>query len=88
MARDEGIGAEAGGAQSRFRPRQLERIDVDADQPPAWLHGFQDRLRVRAAAERAVDRHLAGCRLKAAKHFSQHDRSVRVGQPLTPGRTA
>ena len=59
VARDEGVGAEAGRAQARFRAWQLERIDVEPDEPSARLHALQDRARVTAAAERAIDRHLA-----------------------------
>ena len=54
------VGAEAGRAQARFRARQLERIDVESDQASAGLHAFQDRLRMPAAAERAVHRDVAG----------------------------
>ena len=67
MARDERLGAEAGGAQTRLGARQLERIDVESDQASARLHALQDRLRVTAAAERAVDRDVAGAGLQAAR---------------------
>ena len=78
VARDERLGAEAGGAQTRFRARQLEGIDVESDQPSAGLHAFQDRLRMPAAAERAVDRDVAGRRPKAAQHLIHHDRPMRA----------
>ena len=52
-------GVESGRSQTRFRARQLERIDVEPDQPSARLNALEDRARVAAEAERAVDRDVA-----------------------------
>ena len=82
VACDERLGAEAGGAQTRFRARQLERIDVESDQASAGLHAFQDRPRMPTAAERAVDRDVAGPGSKAAEDFLHHDRSMRARRRL------
>ena len=78
LARDERLGAEADGAQARFGAWQLERIDVEPDQASAGLHAFEDRLRMTAATERAVDRDVAGRRPQAADHLVDHDRSMRA----------
>jgi hypothetical protein len=86
VSRDECSGAEAGGAQTSFRARQLEAIEVESDQASARLQVFQDRLRMPAAAERAVNRDLAGRRLEAAEHFIDHDRSMRAGRRLVGGK--
>src|ERR1019366_6376376 len=55
VPRDEGLRTESGGAQTGFRARQLERIHVEADQASSRLDAFEDRLRVTAAAKRAVN---------------------------------
>ena len=78
MACDEGFGAEAGGAQPCFGARQLERIDVESDHASSGPHALQNRLRVPTAAERAVDRDVAGGRSKASEHFFHHDRPMRA----------
>ena len=51
--------AEPERAQALDRSRQLDRIDVQADQPAAGLNALEDRPRVPAEAERAIDRDLA-----------------------------
>jgi tRNA (cmo5U34)-methyltransferase len=63
-----------------------ERIDVESDQASAGLQLFQDRLRMPAAAERAVNRDLAGHRSKAAEHFIDHDRSMHAAGRLAGGK--
>ena len=66
VVRDEGLRAEAGRAQARFGARQLERVDVEADQASAGLHAFEDRPRMAAAAERAVHGDVAGPRAEGS----------------------
>ena len=82
MVRDERLRAEAGRAETRFRARQLERVDVEPDQASAGLHALEDRSRMAAAAERAVDRDVAGCGPQAAQDFLHHDRPVRARRRL------
>ena len=65
-------------AEPRLGARQFERIDVEADQASAGLDALEDRLRMTAAAERAVHRDLAGYRAQAAHHFADHDRPMRA----------
>ena len=76
VARDEHVGAEAGRAQTRFRARQLERVDIEPDEAAARPHTLQDRSRMTAPAERAIHRDLAGARSKAAQDFVHHDRQM------------
>jgi len=58
----------------RFRTWQLERIDVEPDEPPARLHAFQDRTRVTIAADPAIDSHLA--RVTADFRLAQRCRPI------------
>ena len=59
-ARREPIRAEPRRAQAGLGARQLDRIDVETDQPAARLNAFENRARVSAEAERAVDGDVAG----------------------------
>ena len=76
---DEDVAAEARGPQACFGARQFERIGVESDQASAGLQTLEDRLRVPAAAERAVNRDVAGHWPKTTQHFLQHDRPMRTG---------
>ena len=74
--RDERVRAEPRRAQPFVRARQLDRIDVEANQPSAGLNAFEDRAGVAAEPERAVDRHVAGPGRQRVQHLRDHDRAV------------
>ena len=78
----ERLGAEAGSAKRRLGARQLEGIDVEADEAPAGLQALQHRPGMTTAAERAVDRGLAGLRPQALQHLGHHDRAMAAGRRL------
>ena len=59
-----------------------KRIDVEPDEPSARLHAFQDRARVTAAAERAIDSHLARAGPQAADDFVHHDGQMHARRRL------
>jgi hypothetical protein len=74
---DESIRTKALGAKRGLGPRQLDRIDIQPDQPSTGLHAREDPARMTAAAKGAVDRELAGSRAEAAQDLLDHDRPVR-----------
>ena len=80
--RRERVGGEAGGADLRFGPLQLHRIQIESDQPAAGLDAIEDRLRVAAATKRAIDGEAARLRLRATQHLLDHDRKVHTRRRL------
>ena len=69
--RDEDVRAEAQAPQPGLGLRQLERIDVEAEQPSARLEALEHRARVAAVAERAVHGDLAGLRVEHLQDLGQ-----------------
>ena len=74
--RAEGVLAEARGTQTLDGVGEFERINVKADQQAARLNAFQDRARVPAEAERAVDRDRPRFGGEHGQHFLDHDRAM------------
>jgi len=72
--------------QPFFGAGQLEWVHVEADQPSAWSEAFQNRTRMAAETERAVDRHLTRPGRKQAHDILDHDRAVRTGRGLARGQ--
>src|SRR5581483_3996825 len=52
------------------------RVGVDPHERPARLRPFEDRFRVPAAAERAVEIAAAGADVQRGEHFIQHNGDV------------
>jgi hypothetical protein len=83
LANDERVGVKPGRAHAVLGSRQLQRIDVESDQPSARLKARQDGARVSAEAERAIDSDFSRFRDQGAQHFIDHDRAMRSCRRLT-----
>ena len=56
-----------------------ERVTVDADQRAGRPDPLGDQARVTAAAERAIDRDLAGLRIEQVDQLAGEDRDMGAG---------
>ena len=63
-----------------------ERVAVDRDQRPGGADAVGDEARVAGAAERAVDRDLAGLRVERLDQLPGEDGDVRAGHVKQDGQ--